>query len=87
MAHHTATLKDIKRNADRRDRNIQTKSRVKTSIRKLEEAITASDKPLAKECLRNVQSELMIAVRKGTLKKLSSSRKISRLDKRVKAIA
>ena len=87
MAHHKATIKDIQRNATRRARNAQVKSRVKTSIRKVEEAIAANDKDLANKALRDAQSEMMTAVKKGTLNKFASSRKISRLNSRIKAIA
>lgn len=86
MAHHKATLKDIKRNAVRNERNTQVKSRVKSSIRKVEESIEAGDKEAANQNLRNAQSEIMVAVRKGVLNKFASSRKISRLNKRVKAL-
>lgn len=63
------------------------KSKIKTVIKKLEAAIAANDKELAKERLAVVVSEIDKAASKGIFHKNTASRKISRLTKAVNKIA
>lgn len=63
------------------------KSKIKTVIKKLEAAIAANDKELAKERLAVVVSEIDKATSKGIFHKNTASRKISRLTKAVNKIA
>lgn len=63
------------------------KSKIKTVIKKLEAAIAANDKELAKERLAVVISEIDKATSKGIFHKNTASRKISRLTKAVNKIA
>lgn len=62
-------------------------SRIRTYLRKVEEAITSGDAEVAREALRSAQPELMRGVTKGVVHKNTASRKISRLSARVKALA
>ncbi|MDN3712241.1 30S ribosomal protein S20 [Paracoccus cavernae] len=62
-------------------------SRIRTFLRKVEEAITSGNAEAAREALRNAQPELMRGVTKGVVHKNTASRKISRLASRVKALA
>ena len=68
-------------------RNKMIKSKIKTVIKKLEAAIAANDKELAKERLAVVISEIDKATSKGIFHKNTASRKISRLTKAVNKIA
>ena len=68
-------------------RNKMIKSKIKTVIKKLEAAIAANDKELAKERLAVVVSEIDKAASKGIFHKNTASRKISRLTKPVNKIA
>ena len=68
-------------------RNKAIKSKVKTSIKKVEAAITASDKEAAIEALKNAISEINKATSKGVYHKNTSARKISRLTLAVNKIA
>lgn len=86
MANHTATKKSIRQTIRLTERNRSSRSRVKTFLRKVEEAITAKDKAVATEALRKAQSEMMSAVSKKIYKLNTASRKISRLSARIKAI-
>ena len=61
--------------------------RVRTYIRKVEEALAAGDAAAAEEALKNAQPELMRGVSKGILHKNTASRKVSRLASRVKTLA
>ena len=68
-------------------RNKAIKSKVKTSIKKVEVAITANDKEAAIEALKNAISEINKATSKGVYHKNTSARKISRLTIAVNKIA
>ncbi|WP_163847806.1 30S ribosomal protein S20 [Pseudooceanicola aestuarii] len=76
------------RQADRREAvNKTRRSRIRTFLRKVEEAIASGDKTAAQTALRNAQPELMRGVTKGVFHKNTAARKMSRLSSRVKAIA
>lgn len=64
--------------------NRDRRSRVRSFIRKVEEAITGGDQAVAQTALRIAQPELMRAVTKGIMHKNTVSRKVSRLAARVK---
>ena len=87
MAHHSATLKSIRQNVKRTERNKTRISRVRTFVKQVETAITSGKKDAANEALRTAESEIMKAVSKGIIKKETAARKVSRLSARVKAIA
>jgi len=67
--------------------NKNRKSRIRTFLRKVEEAIESGDKVAAVTALRAAQPELMRGVTKGLCHKNTASRKVSRLASRVKAIS
>ena len=62
-------------------------SRIRTYLRKVEEAIASGDKNAASAALQAAQPELMRGVTKGVMHKNTAARKMSRLSARVKAIA
>ncbi|MGH1423939.1 MAG: 30S ribosomal protein S20 [Pseudooceanicola sp.] len=67
--------------------NKTRRSRIRTFIKKVEEAIASGDKAQAETALRAAQPELMRGVTKGVYHKNTASRKMSRLSSRVKSIA
>ena len=67
--------------------NKTRKSRIRTFLRKVEEAIESGEKDAAVAALRAAQPELMRGVTKGLFHKNTASRKVSRLASRVKAIS
>ena len=67
--------------------NKARKSRIRTFLRAVEEAIASGDKATATEALRAAQPELMRGVTKGIFHKNTASRKVSRLASRVKALS
>jgi len=76
------------RTAERRTEiNKNRRTRIKTFIRRVEEAIAGGDQSVAAEALKNAQPEIMRGVTKGIWHKSTASRKVSRLAKRVKAMA
>lgn len=86
MANHTATKKSVRKNDKRTAVNKNTKTRVRTFLRKVEEAIAEGKQQPANEALRVAQSEMMTSVSKGVFKLNTASRKISRLSARIKAL-
>jgi len=76
------------RTADRRAAiNKNRRTRIKTFIRRVEEAIAGGDQTVAEAALKNAQPEIMRGVTKGIWHKSTASRKVSRLAKRVNAMA
>ena len=67
--------------------NKARKSRIRTFLRAVEEAIASGDKAAAAAALRSAQPELMRGVTKGIFHKNTASRKVSRLASRVKALS
>jgi len=67
--------------------NKARKSRIRTFLRAVEEAIASGDKAAATEALRAAQPELMRGVTKGIFHKNTASRKVSRLASRVKRLS
>jgi len=84
---NTPQAKKRARQADRRAAvNKTRRSRIRTYLRKVEEAIESGDQAAAKEALRLAQPELMRGVTKGIVHKNTASRKVSRLSARVKSL-
>jgi small subunit ribosomal protein S20 len=67
--------------------NKARRSRIRTFLRRVEEAIASGDQTAAATALRAAQPELMRGVTKGVLHQNTASRKMSRLSSRVKAMA
>ena len=86
MANTDSARKRIRQTEKRTARNKARKSRVRTFVRKLDEAIASGDKSAAQEAFRAAQPEMQRAATKGTLHANTVSRKISRLSARVKAL-
>ncbi|MEO9576045.1 MAG: 30S ribosomal protein S20 [Tateyamaria sp.] len=66
--------------------NKARRSRIRTYLRNVEEAIASGDKDAAGAALKAAQPELMRGVTKGVYHKNTVSRKMSRLSARVKAL-
>ncbi len=67
--------------------NKSRRSRVRTFLRKVEEAISSGDKAAAEAAFKNAQPELHRAVNKGVFHQKTVARKLSRLSSRIKALA
>ena len=86
MANSPQARKRAKQNASRFAVNKARRSRIRTFLRRVEEAIASGDKETAETALRTAQPELMRGVTKGVLHKNTAARKMSRLSGRVKAL-
>lgn len=85
---NTPQSKKRARQAERRaDVNKSRRSRIRTFLRKVEEAIESGNREAATAALRAAQPELMRGVTKGIFHKNTAARKMARLSARVKAIA
>jgi small subunit ribosomal protein S20 len=87
MANNPGAKKAIRKIARRTEVNKARRSRVRTFIRKFEEALEAGDAGVAKDSFVQAQSELMRAVTKGVVHKNTASRKVSRLAAQLKKLA
>ena len=87
MANTPSAKKRIRTTLRKTDINKSRRSRIKTFIRKVEDAIESKDAKLAVDNLKAAQPEIMRGVTKGIFHKNTASRKISRLSSRIKAIS
>ena len=86
MANTPSARKAARKIARRTEVNTARKSRMRTYIRKVEEAVASGDKTAAAEALRLAQPEIMRAATKGVIHRNTAARKISRLAARVKSL-
>jgi small subunit ribosomal protein S20 len=86
MANTPSAKKATRKIAARAAVNKARKSRVRTFLRKVEEAISAGDQKLAAEALKVAGPELHRAAQKGIFHANLASRKVSRLNGRIKAL-
>ena len=85
---NTSSAKKAARKIVRREAiNKNRRSRVRTYVRKLEEALAAGDKTAAEAAFKIAQPELMRAATKGVLHRNTASRKVSRLAHRLKTLS
>jgi small subunit ribosomal protein S20 len=84
MANNPGAKKAIRKIARRTEVNKARRSRVRTYLRKFEEAVSGGDAAAAKAAFVEAQSELMRAVGKGVVHKNTGARKVSRLAAQLK---
>jgi small subunit ribosomal protein S20 len=87
MAHHKSAKKRIIRNQAREEINGARRSRVRSYMKKVEEAIGSGDQTAARDALRQAQPEMWRAASKGVFNRNTMSRRMSRLSARVKGMA
>lgn len=87
MANTKSAKKAIRKIARKTAINKNRRSRMRTFIRQVEEAISAGDQTVAQKALVVAQPEIMRSAQKGILHKNSASRKVSRLSARIKALS
>ena len=87
MAHHKSAKKRIRRNARFTEVNGNRRSRIRTFVRKVEDAIAGGKKDDAAAALKEAQPEIQRGVTKGVMHRNTANRKISRLNARIKAMS
>ena len=87
MANTAQSQKRARQTERRTQVNKARRSRIRTFLRKVEEAILSGNAEAAQAALKAAQPELMRGVTRGVLHKNTASRKMSRLSARVKAMS
>ena len=86
MANSQQALKRVKQTRRRTEVNRARRSRIRTFLKSVEEAISSGDRQAAASALSAAQPEIMRGVTRGVLHKNTVSRKISRLSARIKSM-
>jgi small subunit ribosomal protein S20 len=86
MANTKSAKKATRVSARRAAVNKNRTSRVRSSLRKVEEAIVSGNKDAAAVAMKAAEPELMRGAQKGVLHKNTAARKISRLTSRIRAL-
>ncbi|HMN52351.1 MAG: 30S ribosomal protein S20 [Xanthobacteraceae bacterium] len=86
MANTTSAKKASRKIARRTTINIARRSRMRTFIRKVEEAIAGGDKTKAREAMKAAEPVIVRAAQNGVIHKNTASRTVSRLTARVKKL-
>ncbi len=87
MANSPQAKKRARQIERRTEVNRARRSRIRTFLRKVEDAITGGDQAVAANAFKEAQPEIQRGVSKGILHKNTASRKISRLSARIKSMA
>lgn len=87
MANTKSAKKMVRKIAKRTDVNKARRSRFRTFVRRVEEAIAGGDKSAAQAALQAAEPEIMRSVARGVIHKNTGARKVSRLVSRVKKMA
>jgi small subunit ribosomal protein S20 len=83
MARHKSAIRQHRRSLRRKAVNTQTKSALRTKMRKVREAIKAQDREAAAKMLPGLYETIDRSVKKGAIKKNTGSRYKSRLSRQI----
>ncbi len=86
MANIASAQKRARQMIKRAERNKMRRSRYRTSVRRVEDAVASGDAEAAMAALRNAETELARAGRKHVIHRKTVSRKVSRLNARIRAL-
>lgn len=86
MANTKSAQKMVRKIARRTEINRSRRSRMRTFVKKVEEAIAAGDKSAAEAALKLAEPHLIRAAQKGVLHKNTASRKVARLTHAVRSL-
>jgi small subunit ribosomal protein S20 len=86
MANTTSAKKAARKIAARTETNRKRRTRMRTYLRKVEEAIASGNEEAAAAAFKEAEPELMRAAAKGVVHKNTAARKVSRLAARVKGV-
>ena len=87
MAKTSSAKKAARQMIRRTEVNKGRRTRVKSEVRSVEEAIKSGDRAKAEAALRSAEPILVRNAQKGIMHKKTASRKVSRLAQRVKAMS
>ena len=83
MANTTSARKAARKIARRTEINKARRSRMRTAVRAVEEAIASGDRNKALEAMKTAEPQLMRAARQNQVHKNAASRKVSRLTHQI----
>ena len=86
MAHTVSAKKRIRQAERRTVQNKARTSRIRTFVRKVEDAVRSGDKKAAEAAYKAMMPELHKGVSKGLLHRNTAARKLSRLSARIKSL-
>jgi len=86
MANTKSAKKAARQTVRRTAANKTRRSRLRSSVRKVEEAIASGNKEAARAALKEAEPVIVRTAQKGMIHRKSASRKVARLAKRVGAI-
>ena len=86
MANSRQAIKRVKQTRQRTEVNRARRSRIRTFLKSVDEAISSGDKQAAAAALVAAQPEIMRGVTKGVLHRNTASRRISRLSAQIKSM-
>lgn len=86
MANTTSAKKASRKIARRTAINVNRRSRMRTLVRKVEEAIAGGDAKKAREALKAAEPAISRAAQTGVIHRNTASRTVSRLTARVKKL-
>lgn len=87
MANTKSAKKAVRVMARKTAVNKSRRTMVRSSLRRVEDAIASGDKAAAQTAVKAAEPTMMRAVSNGVFHKNTGARKISRLNKRVKAMS
>ena len=87
MANTASAKKAVRKIEKRTAVNRSRRSKMRTFIKKVEEAIAGGDKAVAQAALKAAEPIMMRAAQKGIVHKNTASRKVSRLNSAVAGLA
>jgi small subunit ribosomal protein S20 len=87
MANTKSARKSTRQIAKRTAINKTPRSTLRSSLRKVEEAITSGDRTAAAAALKQAEPVIMRAAQRGVVHKNNASRKVSRLAHRIAKLA
>jgi small subunit ribosomal protein S20 len=86
MPNKESAKKRLRQTVKKTTENKNRKTRIKTFVKKVDQAINSGDQKVANSALKSAESEMMRGVSKGVLHKNSASRKVSRLNAKIKSL-
>lgn len=87
MAHSLSAIKRVRQNEKRRERNRSHRTRLRTKLKKLRQAIEAKNVEEAQKLLPDTVSLVDVMVKKGVIHENAGSRYKSRLTRRLAALS
>jgi small subunit ribosomal protein S20 len=86
VANHKSSEKRAKQDIKKNLVNKTNESQMKTSVKKVRDAVTAGDKKTAAELLKSAQAELRKLAKTGVIKLNTAARRTSRLAAQVNGL-